>query len=312
MAALPGGWLASAWAQGKARAAVVAEAQRALGRDDLEGAVKKFREAFAQGPGSVEEYRTVAEVLRSLERHEEALAAVREGLGQHPEDWELRAELGGYLAGADRFEEAYAHYQELDRKLRAARPDLRNDLYFCIYGAAAERTGRLAESVPLFEQAISQAPVEEFPQRAARPYNYLGFVLLELNRDLQRAVELIHHANELDPDCSAYVDSLGWANFKLGQYPEALRELLRAERMMKEEGTLDPVLLDHLAQTYFRLGHRDKALECLGRAIQLAPEEAAYRKRREEFQKAECGKPLPLDFLQKGEGSADKERSRRR
>lgn len=307
-----GGTAFAAPAQSKARQGLAGEAQRAAEDGNWELAVRRYREAFALAPGSVREYGKVAEILRQLERPDEAVAMLREGIRQHPGDWGLKVELGTYLAGAGKFEEAYEHFNKLDKAARDERPDPRDDSFYFGYGVAAERTGRLEESVRLFERAVALAPVEELPQRAARSINYLGYVLLKLDRDVERAVELIHQANELHPDCGAYVDSLGWSCLKVGQYPEALRELLRAEALMKAEGNMDPEVLDHIAQAYFRLGHRDKALEYVRRAQELAPEEKEYQARFEEYQKAATVDPVPLDFLQTREGGADKRRGRRR
>lgn len=290
----------------------MAEARKAVENDRLEEAVKKFREAFRLGPGAPEDYRTAAEVLRTLERPAEALATIQDGLKRHPADWALQVDLGSYLAGAERFAEAFEHYRQLDPKLAQFRPKLRDDEFYFFYGAAAEHTGRMDEAIRLFERACALAPVEEFPFRAARSINYLGFLLLEQNRDLERAVELIHQANELAPDQSAYVDSLGWANFKTKQYPQALLELLRAERLLQEEGKADPDTLDHIAQAYFRLGHRQEAIAYLRRAIDLAPQQTSYQARIEEFQNSPCGPPEPLDFLREPGKALDKKTSRRR
>lgn len=310
--ALGAGGMGAVAAQGKERKGLIAEAERAYREQDWAASVAKYREAFALEPGSAVEYARTADLLRMLGQSEEAVAMAREGIRHHPSDVKLQVDLGAYLSGAGRFEEAFGHFQELDGKVRKAKPDVRDDVYYFYYGAAADGAGRQEEAVRLFERAVALAPFEDLPHQAARSLNYLGYLLLEQNRNLDRAVELIHQANELHPDQVAYVDSLGWANFRTGRYPEALLELLRAERLMRENEEMDPVVLDHIAQAYFRLGHRDKAIEYLGRAIELAPEEAELRARREAFRKGETVAPVPLDFL-KGLGDAgDKRRGRRR
>jgi len=45
---------------------------------------------------------------------------------------------------------------------------------------------------------------------------------------LEEAVTLIRKAVEMEPENGAFIDSLGWAYFKLGRLDEALAELLRA------------------------------------------------------------------------------------
>ena len=302
----------SAAAPGKPRESLIQEAERAVNDRNWEKAVTNYRQAFAQAPGTVDEYVVVIDMLRMLGKQEEGLAMAKEGLQHHSGSGELEFQVGNQLSALERFNDAYAQFQKLDSKLRKERPELRDDNFFYMYGAAAERSGRIEEAIRLFQQAIAKAPEEEMPARAARAYNYLGYLLLDQNRDLERALEFVQKANELAPNQGSYVDSLGWANYKTGQYEHALSDLLRAERLLKRDGNLGPEVLDHLAQTYFRLGHRDEAIQCIRRAMELAPKEKAYLARLQEFQNGKTVEPVPLDFLKEDGNSTDKRRGRRR
>ena len=100
---------------------------------------------------------------------------------------------------------------------------------------------------------------------------------------MDRAVELVNRALKAEPESGAYLDSLGWAWFKLakaGGQPtlqEALQKLIyAAERNRKEEGGEDPVILDHIATVYYCLGDWETAKTtweaCLARAKEMAKE----------------------------------------
>ena len=48
--------------------------------------------------------------------------------------------------------------------------------------------------------------------------NYLGYMWVDIDRNIDEAAELIKKANELDPENAAYIDSLGWLYFRQGKY----------------------------------------------------------------------------------------------
>ncbi len=66
---------------------------------------------------------------------------------------------------------------------------------------------------------------------------------------------MLRRAVELQPNDGYIVDSLGWAHFKLGQYPEAAETLERAIELKPA----DPVLNDHLGDAYWRVNRRTEA-----------------------------------------------------
>jgi len=80
--------------------------------------------------------------------------------------------------------------------------------------------------------------------------NYLGYMLADKGTRLPEALKLIRKAVELDPMNGAYLDSLGWAYLKLGQYELAEENLHQA--VQREQS--DPTVHDHLAELYEKTG----------------------------------------------------------
>ena len=75
---------------------------------------------------------------------------------------------------------------------------------------------------------------------------------------------MIKKAVALDPANGAYLDSLGWAYFKLGKYDQAEDNLTKAAQHMAS----DPTVQDHLGDLYQKTGrlklaatHWERALE---------------------------------------------------
>ena len=79
---------------------------------------------------------------------------------------------------------------------------------------------------------------------------------------------MLRRAVELQPNDGYIVDSLGWAHFKLGQYPEAAETLERAIELKPA----DPVLNDHLGDAYWRVNRRTEAHFQWNHARDMGPE----------------------------------------
>jgi predicted Zn-dependent protease len=80
--------------------------------------------------------------------------------------------------------------------------------------------------------------------------NYLGYMNADRGVKLNEALGQIQKAVELDPQNYAFLDSLGWVYFKLGQYTEATVSLQKAV----ERSASDPTVHDHLGELYEKTG----------------------------------------------------------
>ena len=103
--------------------------------------------------------------------------------------------------------------------------------------------------------------------------NYLGYMFADKGTRLDEALGMIKKAVDLDPANGAYLDSLGWAYFKLGKYDLAEDNLTKASQHM---GT-DPTVQEHLGDLYQKTGRLKLAAAHWERALQewnktVAPE----------------------------------------
>ena len=158
--------------------------------------------------------------------------------------------------------EQYGESVPLLTKVLAGHPDLPAAGF--MLGAAYERTGKHDLAVTAFRKVLKAAP--DF--HAA--LNYLGYMWAEKGENLTEALAMIGKAVALDPDNGAYVDSLGWTHYRLGQYDRARDYLERATRLVPE----DPTVHEHLGDVYIALGQRDKAREMYRRAVALGDHNA--------------------------------------
>jgi tetratricopeptide (TPR) repeat protein len=144
-----------------------------------------------------------------------------------------------------------------------ANPALLDVPFYMSYASVAERAGHHTKAAELLLAAIELEP------RNAEACNFLGYMWAELGTNLDEAEELVRRALEIEPDNGAYVDSLGWIHYQRGDYEAALPELLRAAELVEEP---DPVILEHIGDTYRELGKPVEALLYWGKALSQDPD----------------------------------------
>lgn len=265
-------------------------------------AVEHLEAALQAGGGDLNDYLQISNLLRFTQqpdKFDHFTARAQQLFPGEPRITYYRSialnQLKQYAAAAKTFTET--------AKLAETRaPELLDDQFHFAWGVALERSGQFDEAARQFEASIKLTPPED-PPRAASTMNYLGYMWLDRGQHLDRAETLIRKANEMDPDNAAFVDSLGWLLFKQGKVAQALPELLKAEELLRKEQPDpepgDAEIFDHIAQTYDKLGQREKALDYWKRALDVKPEVEAIRERAEK----ELGlqKPKPPEPAQSGE-----------
>ena len=226
--------------------------------------------------------------LEELGRPEEALAAVRavpEESGLHGRAMAREAELLFRAGDAEAAERALLPLRQsssLPDLLLAAETLNRLERYetvipllrrasrqhddsvevLFLLGAALERRGRSLEAEKEFQEILSR------DRDFAPALNYLGYMWAEEGRNLEQAVELVTRAVELEPNNGAFVDSLGWALFKLGDYENARGYLERAAELVRD----DAVVFEHLGDLYHAVGELQRARQEYRKALELGGE----------------------------------------
>lgn len=135
--------------------------------------------------------------------------------------------------------------------------------------AAYERLGQLSQAEKTFRRLLQANPSN------ASALNYLGYTFADRGENLQEAKELVEKAVSLDPFSGAYLDSLGWVHFRLG-------DLDLAEKYLTEAATLepfDPTVHEHLGDLYRAQGDMVKAEKAYRKALDLEPEEEGQEDR---------------------------------
>ncbi|MDQ3180686.1 MAG: tetratricopeptide repeat protein [Acidobacteriota bacterium] len=95
--------------------------------------------------------------------------------------------------------------------------------------------------------------------------NNLGYFLAERSEKLNEALEFINQALKIDPTNPSYLDSLGWAYFKLGKFDEAEKYLKDALRFDSTSATIN----EHLGDVYHQQGKLELAKSAWQKALNL-------------------------------------------
>ncbi len=124
-----------------------------------------------------------------------------------------------------------------------------------------DSSGNMAESEADLQQIIRMQPDN------ARALNHLGYMLADRTERHEEALELIERAIAIEPDDPAIIDSLGWAQFKLGILDEALENLRRAYAAFP-----DHEVAAHLGEVLWTLDRRQEAESVWAEALAENPE----------------------------------------
>ncbi len=122
-----------------------------------------------------------------------------------------------------------------------------------------ERLKRYDESERSYETALLYEPDN------ALVLNNLAYSYSERDKELPRALEMAKVAVAKEPNNGAYLDTIGWIYFKMGNYQEAKVWIEKAVQSGRES----PAVLEHLGDVYLKLGDRENAQRYYERAFQI-------------------------------------------
>jgi tetratricopeptide (TPR) repeat protein len=236
-------------------------------------------------------YVRLAELLLGpLKNPERAVTLLTEARRRFPDAPEISYYLGVALREAKHPQQAVVVFEEALHESEMEGSEIVTARFYFDFGATAEQAGLYDKAADMFKKSIAIDPAN-----AAEAYNYLGYMWVEHNTHLEEAAEMIKRAVQIDPDNGAYLDSLGWLEFRQGKFEQALTDLLRAAHDMPRD---DPVVYEHLGDTYLKLNRVTQALEAWQKAMTLDPQNKPLAEKvdnaKTKLSKGEKVNPSPL------------------
>ena len=263
-------------------------------QENYTAAVETFRKMLTLGDENARSgYQEIIDTYRDSKQWPQATAAAKEAVQKLPNDRDLRMVLDAQLADMGDFDQAVADIkgmlkggpEDRDVHLRLAiiytRAKRWNDAEQSL--AKAEQLsgkpddkayvsflrGDLYQRQKMFDQADSEfrkvlAVTPPTDPQAAATLNYLGYMNADRGVKLEESLNYIKQALTFEPNNGAYLDSLGWAYFKLGKYDMAEENLNKAAVHMGS----DPTVQEHLGDLYQKTGRLKLAASHWDRAVQ--------------------------------------------
>ena len=192
--------------------------------------------------------------LADMGQPDAGLQQVKSLLKGTPEDRDVYITLSQMYSRLKRWPEAE---EALDKAEQLSTKDEDKQYVYFLRGSTFERQKKYEPAEEMFRKVLAGDP------QNATALNYLGYMLADRGVKLDEALGLIKKAVDLDPANGAYLDSLGWAYFKLGKYESAEDTLIKASQRI---GT-DPTVQDHLGDLYQKTGRLKLAAAHWERAI---------------------------------------------
>jgi tetratricopeptide (TPR) repeat protein len=198
--------------------------------------------------------------LDSLDRTDEAKQRLTKLITEHSDDTDAIMALGNILRSRKAFDECADVYGKAIAQI--TNPERPNWLVYYFRGICNERAKKWDGAEADLKKAL-----ELFPDQP-HVLNYLGYSWIDQGTNLDEGMRMIRRAVEQRPDDGYIVDSLGWADYRLGNYDEAVKNLERAVELKPE----DPTINDHLGDAYWKVGRTLEANFQWSHARDLKPE----------------------------------------
>ncbi len=231
-------------------------------------AADTFRKMLTLGDDNVTRgYQQLIDTYREAKQWKEATAVSQEAVNKLPKDRNLKMVLAGQLAdtgqadqglammkgmlkGTPEDREVYVSLAQMYSRLKRwpeaeeaitkaaqlSKKQEEKDYVSFVAGSIYERQKKYDRAEEEFKKVLIGDP------NNAVTLNYLCYMLADRGIRLEEALAYVKKAIQLDPQNGAYLDSLGWAYFKLGNYELAEENLRKAIERTQN----DPTVLDHM------------------------------------------------------------------
>ena len=225
--------------------------QAYLDADRADAALEFVTAARKEHPGDLRLAGLEARALAASGQPDRGIAVMRAAVAEHDDDPITHIALANLFVDTGRVDEAVLALESADQKFPTA-----TSIQFQL-GAIFEQQQQYADAERALRTVLSRDPLHH------QALNYLGYMLADRGERLEESVELITRALESDPHNGSYLDSLGWAYFKLNRLDLAETYLRQASAQL----TRNSVVQDHFGDLLSRQERFAEAIEAWERAL---------------------------------------------
>jgi tetratricopeptide (TPR) repeat protein len=257
-------------------------------KNDLDKAVTNYEHSLLLDASEPRNHLRVAQLLMKAKRFDRAVEVMQAARKKFPDQPSITFSLAIALSQAKRHPEAMTAFSDAQAEAEISSEQPLTAYFYLVYGEAAEQAGLIEKAAELIKQSLEMDP------NSAEACNYLGYMWADRGEHMDEAGELIKKALSMEPEKGEYLDSLGWFYFKKGEPERALAELLRAqESILRETKKDDATVLEHIGDTYSKLGKTVEALNYWQKSLALEENKKVADKIESAKQKVTSDKPAP-------------------
>jgi tetratricopeptide (TPR) repeat protein len=259
----------------------------ALKSGRLAEAAEALAEAYAESPDILTQTMQALLAEEAPLSRESAIELLRAFRTLTPNAGETLYYMALLQAASQEYDTALDNARLFEASASGTQTNLLDAFFYYQYAVLHERTGLLSDAETYFRRAIELGN----PATAASAQNYIAYMWAERGERLELGLAMVQMALEAEPDNAAYLDTLGWIYYMQGRYREALETLKKAVSQLGS----DPVIQEHLGDTYLKLGDRSTAVKHWKKALEILPDEERLIRRLEEHSISPDESPAPAD-----------------
>ncbi len=134
------------------------------------------------------------------------------------------------------------------------------DLLFQL-GTLYYKEGRIGEAMKVMENILKKDP------NHASALNFVGYTLVDMNKNLARGYRLISRALQMEPGNGYFLDSMAWYYYRIGDFKRAWEYIKKAVSREKN----DPTIWEHYGDIARDIGQTGEARRAYKRSLKLHP-----------------------------------------
>lgn len=159
------------------------------------------------------------------------------------------------------------------------------DIY-AVLGDILHKQNRIQEAYEAYDSCLMHNP-----DNVLCLNNYAYFLSLDA-KDLKKAEKMSYRSITAEPNNSTYLDTYAWILYQQGRYEEARiyieqalkcsekTDTLASDSTAEAPNTVSGDILEHAGDIYFRLNHKEKAVEMWQKALESGVEDEATLRRK--------------------------------
>ncbi|WP_437205041.1 tetratricopeptide repeat protein [Planctomicrobium sp. SH664] len=196
---------------------------------------------------------------QELQGHtDEAVQSIQSAQQLNPSLPNLQFQEGWIYYHAHRWDDALKAFNDVIRDYASDR-EMVQRCRFMVSSIYVEK-GDLPKGEEVLEAVLKEDPDN------IQANNDLGYLWADNNKNLERARSMIQKALSKEPENPAYLDSMGWVLYRLGDFKGAVEYL---EKAVSHDKGKDSTIYDHLGDSLLKLDRQKEAVEFWKKSLEI-------------------------------------------